>query len=897
MQLQALMTSRSLAAPVKAAGSNEFCRRPNQGTLGRAVKILANHFLVNTTASFVKQCYHYDVKIVPVDDEEEKGGRGARKGKEAAPGAEADRSLLPPRLNASIINLVAKKENWALGWGYDRRANLYAPTQVLPQPETEHNVVITEGDRTRTYNVTTMWVATINTANLIAYIKGTVLPEVPRDAFQALDVVLRHTSMNDPTCRPVGRNFYYDEGHKNFDLGGGLEAWKGYGQNFRVTQQGLALTVDLAATPFVRAGPVGEFLAIVLGFRNMQDWCQKDYLSMSQTHKASKAMAGMQVMVASVSVGKSPRKKRVQAVGASADKISFMNEKEKKEMTVAEYFKSTKRPLKHDYLPCLNVGDRSKPVWVPLERCEIVSGQRKMKMDPKQTSNMIRVAAQKPQEKQDYLKNLMANQSFNAMDAAIPRWGLNLTKTLTPVDARVLRPPMLQYGLDPQKDIFSVQPGAWNLIDVKFCAPMPIKSYAVACVVDQSMVQAQGPADLLAFMGDMRDMMRKCGMAVPQELPPIAFPKSRNAPVSATMADARAMAMAKFKFEPQVIFVIIPRREVDIYRDIKKVSDLEMGIPSSVITMEKANIGPQAFVKGRPDYCANVALKINAKLNGVNVKLAGGNGAIPIIGKAPFMVMGADVTHPTSRDVSDPSVAAVCCSMDSSLGRYATRVMSQTHRTEIVANLDGATYEFLKMFMQQNGGKKPEAIMFYRDGVGDNQFAEVRQHEYNALRIACSRIDASYTPRITFIIVQKRHNTRLFAANPGDADRSGNIPAGTVVDTKICHPTDYDFYLNSHSGIQGTNKPAHYHVLVDDNGFGADAVQALTYNLCYTYARCTRSISVCTPAYYAHLAAFRGKFLMETGSDSSSEASTVSGQAPQRTLQIHPKLANHMFFM
>ncbi|XP_056692793.1 protein argonaute 10-like [Spinacia oleracea] len=57
---------------------------------------------------------------------------------------------------------------------------------------------------------------------------------------------------------------------------------------------------------------------------------------------------------------------------------------------------------------------------------------------------------------------------------------------------------------------------------------------------------------------------------------------------------------------------------------------------------------------------------------------------------------------------------------------------------------------------------------------------------------------------------------------------------GTVVDTKICHPTDFDFFLCSHAGIQGTSRPAHYHVLWDDNKFSADEIQSLTNNLCYT---------------------------------------------------------------
>lgn len=43
---------------------------------------------------------------------------------------------------------------------------------------------------------------------------------------------------------------------------------------------------------------------------------------------------------------------------------------------------------------------------------------------------------------------------------------------------------------------------------------------------------------------------------------------------------------------------------------------------------------------------------------------------------------------------------------------------------------------------------------------------------------------------------------------------------------------------------QGTSRPAHYHVLWDENNFTPDGIQSLTNNLCYTYARCTRSVSV-----------------------------------------------------
>ena len=57
--------------------------------------------------------------------------------------------------------------------------------------------------------------------------------------------------------------------------------------------------------------------------------------------------------------------------------------------------------------------------------------------------------------------------------------------------------------------------------------------------------------------------------------------------------------------------------------------------------------------------------------------------------------------------------------------------------------------------------------------------------------------------QVTFMIAQKRHNTRLFTVDPRDAlGRAGNVPPGTVLDTDITHPTETDFFLASHEGLQ-----------------------------------------------------------------------------------------------
>ena len=73
----------------------------------------------------------------------------------------------------------------------------------------------------------------------------------------------------------------------------------------------------------------------------------------------------------------------------------------------------------------------------------------------------------------------------------------------------------------------------------------------------------------------------------------------------------------------------------------------------------------------------------------------------------------------------------------------------------------------------------------------------------NAIRRACQRLNANYKPKITFLVVQKRHHTRFFPMRKEDEDgKNANVPPGLVVDTVITQPNGMDFYLVSHASIQ-----------------------------------------------------------------------------------------------
>merc|ERR1719400_2807067 len=211
-------------------------------------------------------------------------------------------------------------------------------------------------------------------------------------------------------------------------------------------------------------------------------------------------------------------------------------------------------------------------------------------------------------------------------------------------------------------------------------------------------------------------------------------------------------------------------------------------------------------------------------------------------------------------DTRKPSIAALVNSMDAHPSMYSATVRIQEQRRDVISNLSAMVRESLINFYQRTGFK-PHRLVMYRDGVCEGQFSKVLQVELLAIREACVKLESDYMPGITLIAVQKRHHTRLFCTDKRDqSGRAGNVPAGTTVDANITHPTENAYFFRSHQGIQGTSRPSYYKVLWDDNCLDADDLQNMTYQLCHTYARCTRSVSIPAPAYYAHLVAIRARY-------------------------------------
>ncbi|KAF5176317.1 argonaute like [Thalictrum thalictroides] len=827
--------------PPSSSKSLRFAPRPGFGQAGTKCIVKANHFFAQLPEKDLNQ---YDVTITP--------------------------EVVSRSLNRSIMaELVKLYKESDLGMrlpAYDGRKCLYTAGE-LPFISREFNIkIVGENDgmsgpkREREYKVVIKFVARASLHHLGQFLSGKCA-DAPQEALQILDIVLRELSTKRYCA--VGRSFYSPDIRKPQRLGEGLESWCGFYQSIRPTQMGLSLNIDMSSAVFIEPLPVIEYIAQLLG----KDVFSR-ILSDSDRVKIKKALRGVKVEV--THRGNVRRKYRVSGLTSQPTReLVFPVDDDSNMKSVVEYFQEMYGfTIQHTHLPCLQVGNQKKANYLPMEACKIVEGQRYTKrLNEKQITSLLKVTCQRPKDRENDILQTVRENAYDE-DPYAEEFGIKISEKLASVEARILPAPWLKYhDTGKEKDCLP-QVGQWNMMNKKMINGSTVSRWA--CINFSRSVQesvARG------FCNELAQMCQISGMEYNPE-PVIPIYSARPEHVEKALKHVCHAASNKLKGkELELLLVILPDSNGSLYGDLKRICETDLGLISQCcLTKHVFKINKQ--------YLANVALKINVKMGGRNTVLLDAISCrIPLVSDIPTIIFGADVTHPENGEDSSPSIAAVVASQDwPEVTKYAGLVCAQAHRQELIQDLyktwhdpvrgtvSGGMIRDLLISFRKATGQKPQRIIFYRDGVSEGQFYQVLLYELDAIRKACASLEPNYQPPVTFVVVQKRHHTRLFANNHKDrssTDKSGNILPGTVVDSKICHPTEFDFYLCSHAGIQGTSRPAHYHVLWDENHFTADGIQSLTNNLCYTYARCTRSVSVVPPAYYAHLAAFRARFYME----------------------------------
>ncbi|CAG8449098.1 3430_t:CDS:10 [Funneliformis mosseae] len=833
---------------------DSFVRRPGLGREGRSTRVRANFFAVDTftDASIV----HYDVIITPD---------------------------VPPALNKRVFQEFEELHRAdALGGirpVYDGRKNMFVPKMLQFGGAGTFDVTLPEEGpvtvkrQPNAFKVKLRMSGDINMAELHQFLNGRgPLTNNCLTGIMALDVLVRYR----PSLRytTVGRSFYTHQGAR--PISGGAEVWQGYYQSARPTKGRMMINIDLSATAFFEGGPLIQLIVKILGRRNPDDF--RRGLIDKDRQKVERAIKGLKIRV--IHRGDIKRKYKIEKITPTpASNTRF--EANGTEIDVATYFHDTyHKRLNFAHLPCIVV---RRGVCLPMEVCEVVEGQRHVrKLNKDQVQDMIKFTCQPP--------NMRANKIRQGLDILdyrgneyLQQFGMRISNEMAVVQARILPTPTIQYHPSSRDHEFKPREGAWNLRDKKVATGATLGSWSVLAFGSERDLPPQA---IQAFVRELVNTCQDTGMNIPNKTPPIMHANPLGN-IEESLKQSWLKAGNTAKAQPQLILCILPNTGVPLYAEIKRVSDTVIGVASQCVQMRH-------MLQAKKQYCANVCLKMNVKLGGMNSFL--NPTQIPFITERPTILMGADVTHPAPGDTERPSIAALCASMDAKASRYAASIRVQAGRTEIIADLANMVKELLKTFYQ-TCGRKPDRVLFYRDGVSEGQFGAVLKEEINAVRAACQALDITYKPTITFVVVQKRHHTRFFPLEKGDSDRSGNCAPGTVVESEITHPFEFDFYLQSHAGLQGTSRPTHYHVLYDENSFNADMLQTLSYNLCYLYARCTRAVSLVPPVYYAHLVCSRAKFHSRGEHWSDTESSEEGTGAASTFGVVKPELQRVMYFM
>ncbi|XP_058074962.1 protein argonaute MEL1-like [Magnolia sinica] len=861
-----------LPPPPSSTKAIRFPARPGFGTLGSKCVVRANHFLVDIAED--KDLCHYDVSVSP-----EVASRGTNR--------------------AIIQELVATYKESHLGRRkpvYDGRKSLYT-AGPLPFDSKEFVIKLVDKDKTgstssttrreREFKVAIKFAARADLHHLKQFLRARQL-DAPQETIQVLDVVLRESPSFNYT--PVQRSFFSPELGESSPLGDGLECWRGFRQSIRPTQMGLSLNIDISSTSFYKPIPVVDFVSQYL---NLRDPTRP--LSDTDCVKITNVLRG--VMVYASHWNESSRQYRISGITAQpTSQLTFPIDDQGRTASVIEYFKEKYGVvLRKTFLPSLQVGSGARPIYLPMEVCHIVEGQRySRKLNERQATAILRAACQRPADRERNIHEVVVRNNYNR-DQYAQEFGIQVQDRLASVDARVLPPPELKYHASGRDANCYPRVGQWNMINKKMVNGGSVEYWT--CINFSRL-----PPDAVhTFCHELVGMCRNKGMTFsPNPLVPIRADRPNR--IEMALMDVHKQATAKLqsgdkKKHLQLLIIILPDMSGS-YGKIKRVCETELGIVSQCCQPRQAS-------KVNKQYLENVALKINVKVGGRNTVLADAVASrIPYVTDVPTIIFGADVMHPQPGVDSSLSIAAVVASMDwPEVTKYRGLVSAQPHLQELIRDLfqvvqdpQGGSMnkrmirEQLIAFRQATG-RKPHRIIFYRVGVSKGQFSQVLLYELDAIRKACVSLEEGYVPPVTFVVVQKRDHTRLFPADHRDCnstDRSGNILPGTVVDTKICHPIEFDFYLCSHAGIQGTSRPTHYHVLWDENKFTADALQKLTNDLCYTYARCTRSVSIVPPAYYAHLAALRARYYMESDVSDGGSTSAAGGNTRERSTEVRP---------
>ncbi|KAI9615678.1 hypothetical protein KEM48_005555 [Puccinia striiformis f. sp. tritici PST-130] len=683
-----------------------------------------------------------------------------------------------------------------------------------------------------------------------------------RRAMQALNVAIRYPMTTD--CPSTSRAFFPDQA-PSLDIMNGVILRRGYithlragnTTNFRPPPDNLFLAMDMTCATFLEAPPEGnpantlaDLCCKILNV-NPQRLCglqEEDY------RKLHKILRRFKI---NIKRGESDK-----GITKSIDHLTLTNSRnemfETDEGTTsveAFFLKTWGRRLRYPELPnVVTIGKGKKTVY-PMEVCSIRKGQRYiLKLSGDQQSAALRFQTVRPAGRFEQIMMARTHVMKSAHEKLLAAYGIKIGQHFVEAQARVLPPPVVEYHSNLR---ISVSNGQWNIAkpNLQFLSAKGLKSWAVVICTSAHLPD---PA-IMNFLLGLRSKLIQLGLSVADSPPPvIRLTGPGQAAVKDALEKAGKTAWQAFEKTPPQLFLCVTDERSFLYNSIKVEGDnfASRGVTTQCMVLK--------HVKNPKDQY----LSKNLKIGGLNHRLADLESAC---GGAPTMIVGADLTHNNLALKMKPSIAALVGSLDRTMLKYAPAVGVQPllepsdedgrpRSQEPIQLFRTLLFGLLQKWAKNNPVQKyPRRMIIFRDGVSDGEFSQVL--ESDAVQKLSGKADEC---KITFIVCVKNHRLRM-SPDSRCQDRSGNAPAGSVLDNRIGDPLLFDFFAQTQAGLQGTSRPTRYVILKDESNSSADQLQAIIQIISSGFQRATRMAS-------------RAKLWLNVDDDASTVASGSSGR-------------------
>ncbi|KAJ6442123.1 stem cell self-renewal protein Piwi [Purpureocillium lavendulum] len=924
------LQSGSTAGSSGAASMDLFPLRPAFGTTGRPVSLWTNYFRINANPTVL---FRYHLEFVQVASETI-GDDGQTESTSAT--REVKGRKLHLAVEAALKTLRGTDKSMMLATEYKSQLISLKKLNLAENPFQIRLPVETSQTKVDVIDVTVHGPSEAPLHLLLNYMASMrdrpddgIFPKYP-DAVDALNVILGHgprSKLNDVSAIGSSRFFPFDASKATANLnhdGHLLMAARGFFQSARIGTGRLLLNANVTHGVFRVSGKMDKlFEGLELrpvmsndrhGLRIMKAvgkfmpktrvWADFMLADGRKVRKA-KTIHGLVSATELLKKGKSPTGDKPLRFSRNFEypgpkEVEFWLEVSGngRYISVYDYFlMKYKKQLKD--LPLVNLGRADKPTLFPAEMIEIQPGQSvKAKLTMSETTAMLDIACRTPYA--NALSNSGdARNTLGLDDESLTNFGVTVDKSLLTVHGRVLNIPMLSLMTEKKRpDEFTPRDGNWNLNGRVIARPgRPIERWTYLDI----MKRTENPASV-GKMKNFAAQLIKTG--IPMATDPVMPPHGK---LFMTRDEAMGGSLHRFftwaqAENIQYILIILPEKDSSgLYPRIKTLADCEFGIHTSLVLAKHMGLnGPS------PQYAANVGLKVNLKMGGLNHRL---KNDIGLLREGKTMVAGYDVTHPTNmperKDGREaPSLVGLVASIDKDVGQWPATSWEQSARQEILSDTLVEAFKTRLDLWHKHNRSYPESVIIFRDGVSEGQFPHVLEQELPSIRKACADKCGNRPPKLTIVVSVKRHQTRFYPTSTNDMSKSGNVVNGTVVDRGITQARYWDFFLTAHHALKGTARPAHYTVLLDEifrdkyKANAANELERLTHELCYLFGRATKAVSICPPAYYADIVCERARAHRPEifdADDASSVASMSTIRGTNR--QVHVNLKDTMYYI